>query len=139
MATKKVVIQKPKQFSDTSIYGNLQTLIDSFFNVYENFRRDIRNIYGSDMLRFLEQARDNMYFSYSSKILQEKIIYGINSIKEINKFELRVCTLVSPNVRIITISTASNLTKQIGEIKTQLNSWIASVQTKLQNEQKCDR
>lgn len=139
MVAKKVVIKKPKQFSDTSIYGNLQTLIDSFFNVYENFRRDIRNIYGSDMLRFLEQARDNMCFSYSSKDLQEKMIYGTNSIKEINKFELRVCTLVSPNVRIITISTASNLTKQIGEIKTQLNSWITSLETKLQNEQKCDR
>lgn len=136
MAAKKVVIKKPKQFSDTSIYGNLQALIDSFFNVYENFRRDIRNIYGSDMLRFLEQARDNMYFSYSSKSLQEKMTYGTNTIKEINKFELRVCTLVSPNVRIITISTASNLTKQIGEIKTQLNSWITSLETKLQNEQK---
>ncbi len=136
MVAKKEVIKKPRQFSDTSIYGNLQTLIDSFFNVYENFRRDIRNIYGSDMLRFLEQARDNMYFSYSSTNVQEKMIYGTNSIKEINKFELRICTLVSPNVRIITFSTASNLTKQIGEIKAQLNSWIASLQTKLQNEQK---
>lgn len=139
MSIKKAAIKKPKQFADTSIYGNLQTLIDSFFNVYENFRRDIRNIYGSDMLRFLEQARDNMYFSYSSKILDEKIIYSVNSIKEINKFELRVCTLVSPNVRIITIPTASNLTRQIGEIKGQLNSWITSLQAKSQNEQKCDR
>jgi hypothetical protein len=139
MVAKKVAIKKSKQFSDTSIYGNLQTLIGSFFNVYENFRRDIRNIYGSDMLRFLEQARDNMYFSYSSTNLQEKMIYGTNTIKEINKFELRVCTLVSPNVRIITISTASNLTKQIGEIKTQLNSWITSLQAKMQNEQKYDR
>ncbi len=135
MEKNKNALKRQKQFSDTSIYGNLQTLIDSFFNVYENFRRDIRNIYGSDMLRFLEQARENMYFSYSSKILQEKITYGINSIVEIDKFELRIHTLVSPNVKIIKTSTASHLIKLIGEIKIQLNCWITALKVKLENQQ----
>ena len=135
MEKNKNALKRPKQFSDTSIYGNLQTLIDSFFNVYENFRRDIRNIYGSDMLRFLEQARENMYFSYSSKILQEKITYGINSIIEIDKFELRIHTLVSPNVKIIKASTASHLVKLIGEIKIQLNCWITALKVKLEKQQ----
>lgn len=135
MEKNKNALKRQKQFSDTSIYGNLQTLIDSFFNVYENFRRDIRNIYGSDMLRFLEQARENMYFSYSSKILQEKITYGINSIIEIDKFELRIHTLVSPNVKIIKTSTASHLVKLIGEIKIQLNCWITALKVKLEKQQ----
>ena len=135
MEKNKNALKRQKQFSDTSIYGNLQTLIDSFFNVYENFRRDIRNIYGSDMLRFLEQARENMYFSYSSKILQEKITYGINSIIEIDKFELRIHTLVSPNVKIIKASTASHLVKLIGEIKIQLNCWITALKVKLEKQQ----
>lgn len=87
------------------------------------------------MLRFLEQARENMYFSYSSKILQEKITYGINSIIEIDKFELRIHTLVSPNVKIIKTSTASHLVKLIGEIKIQLNCWITALKAKLEKQQ----